>query len=183
MYLLPDSFSHIINKLYYIILKCFKLLLTAIQVWTLCYISIWHEDDFPILNNPLDKRRERWQSLLHVSVQMAPVTCSLQGRFFYLTRLITSFRSWVGHTDLLQLMLFQKSQNVHSSWESYNYLLLIHVNHIIELRIHQSMFLNWPLKRHWCNKNSPQCPSHLKTLNIADFQDYLRWGKETIGIY
>lgn len=83
MYILPDSFSHIINKLYYIILKCFKLLLTAIQVWTLCYISIWHEDDFPILDNPLDKRRERWQSLLHISIQMAPVTCSLQGRFFF----------------------------------------------------------------------------------------------------
>lgn len=155
MYILPDSFSHIINKLYYIILKCFKLLLTAIQVWTLCYISIWHEDDFPILDNPLDKRRERWQSLLHISIQMAPVTCSLQGRFFfffwkiffYLTWLITSFRSWVGHNDLLQLMLFQKSQNVHSSWESYNYLLLIYANDIIELRIHQSMFLSCPSKK------------------------------------
>lgn len=148
MYILPDSFSHIINKLYNIILKCFKLLLTAIQVWTLCYISVWHEDDFPILDNPLDKRRERWQSLLHVSIQMAPVTCSLQGRFFfYLTWLITSFRSWVGHSDLLQLMLFQKSQNVHSSWESYNYLLLIYANDIIELRIHQSMFLSCPSKK------------------------------------
>ena len=69
------------------------------------------------------------------------------GKIFLFNMTDNLIRSWVGHTDLLQLMLFQKSQNVHSSWESYNYLLLIYANYFIELKIHQSMFLSCPSKK------------------------------------
>lgn len=39
-----------------------SLLLTAVEVWALSYVSIWSENEFDILHNPLEIRRNEMMS-------------------------------------------------------------------------------------------------------------------------
>lgn len=78
------------------IYKCFKLLLTAIQVRTLRYVPIRHKDDFPILDDPLGNRRERWGSIIQFPAVHVSLTCVLCRGDSFQTRLGASFKRWVG---------------------------------------------------------------------------------------